>query len=72
MLPAMFAGLLMSQGETTSAIVGAVADVTGGAIVAASVTAISTETRSKRTAKTDDCRPLQLSPAEARAIFSDN
>ena len=54
MLPAMFAGLLMSQGETTSAIVGAVADVTGGAIVAASVTAISTETRSRRTAKTDD------------------
>ena len=42
------------QGETTSAIVGTVADQTGAPIPAAAVTIASTENGMKRSAKTDD------------------
>src|SRR5262245_28885588 len=45
---------LRAQGETTSAIVGNVADASGAAVAAAVVTAVNTETGAKRTAKTDD------------------
>jgi len=45
---------LLAQGETTSAIVGAVADPSGGAVAGATVTISSTETGSKRSARTDD------------------
>src|SRR5580693_1368833 len=44
---------LLAQGETTSAIVGTVVDPTGAAIADATVTIISKETGSKRSAKTD-------------------
>lgn len=46
--------LLMGQGETTSAIVGTVADPSGAAVAHASVTATSTENGWKRTTPTDD------------------
>lgn len=49
-----FPGRLLAQGETTSAIVGAVVDPSGAAVGGASVTVISTETTAKRTAMTDD------------------
>lgn len=45
---------LSGQGETTSAIVGAVADPSGASVPGAGVTVIGTETGWKRTAKTDD------------------
>ncbi len=45
---------LLAQGETTSAIVGAVADPSGAAVAGAAVTIISTETGAKRNAMTDD------------------
>ena len=48
------AARLLAQGETTSAIVGVVVDPTGAAIAGATVTAVSTETGWKRSAKTDD------------------
>ncbi len=48
-----FPGRLRAQGETTSAIVGTVADPSGGFIAGATVTIVETETGSKRTAKTD-------------------
>ncbi|SPE30200.1 conserved exported hypothetical protein [Candidatus Sulfopaludibacter sp. SbA3] len=44
---------LHAQGETTSAIVGAVADPSGGAVPGAEVTVSSAETGWKRTARTD-------------------
>jgi hypothetical protein len=44
---------LLAQGETTSAIVGAVVDPSGAAIADATVTMISIEAGSKRSAKTD-------------------
>jgi Carboxypeptidase regulatory-like domain len=45
---------LLSQGETTSAIVGTVADPSGGTIAGALVTVISAETGSRRSAPTDE------------------
>jgi hypothetical protein len=45
---------LPAQGETTSAIVGTVADPSGAAVAGATVTIVGTETGSKRSAKTDD------------------
>jgi hypothetical protein len=45
---------LLAQGETTSAIVGAVVDPSGAAIAGATVTILRTETGSKRNAQTDD------------------
>jgi len=45
---------LWGQGETTSAIVGSVTDVTGAAIGGATVTIISTDNGMKRSAKTDE------------------
>ncbi|HUB34616.1 MAG TPA: carboxypeptidase regulatory-like domain-containing protein [Bryobacteraceae bacterium] len=47
-------GRLVAQGETTSAIVGAVVDPSGAAVVGAAVTVISTDTATRRTAITDD------------------
>ena len=44
----------MAQGETTSAIVGAVADPSGAPVQGAAVTIADTETGAKRSAKTDD------------------
>jgi len=52
--PAGFLPRLLAQGETTSAIVGTVADPSGGAIAGAAVTIVSTETGSKRSAVTDE------------------
>ena len=46
--------VLQAQGETTSAIVGAVLDPSGGAVPGADVTIVATETGSKRGCKTDD------------------
>ena len=51
--PACFPPRLLAQGETTSAIVGTVADPSGGAIAGAAVTTVSAETGSKRSAVTD-------------------
>src|SRR5580704_1462991 len=45
---------LWAQGETTSAVVGSVNDVTGGAIAGAKVTIVSTENGLKRSLITDD------------------
>ncbi len=45
---------MLAQGETTSAIVGAVTDPSGAAIAGATVTIIGTETGSRRGVKTDD------------------
>ena len=45
---------LLAQGETTSAIVGAVTDPAGGAIAGANVTITSTDNGLKRSVKTDD------------------
>ena len=45
---------LLAQGETTSAIVGTVLDPSGAALPGATVTAISAETGSKRSARTDN------------------
>src|SRR5215470_17185664 len=47
-------GILAGQGETTSAIVGAVADPSGAALPSATVTIVNADIGSKRTAKTDD------------------
>jgi hypothetical protein len=44
---------LWGQGETTSAVVGSVADVTGAAIAGATVTIVSTDNGLKRSVKTD-------------------
>jgi hypothetical protein len=46
--------LLLSQGETTSAINGAVTDQTGSAIPSATVTLLSEDTGQRRTLKADD------------------
>src|SRR5271155_1975832 len=54
MLAALSTFPLCGQGETTSAIVGSVTDVTGAAIRAAKITLTSTDNGSKRTVKTDD------------------
>ena len=51
---AFFPAKMPAQGETTSAIVGQVSDVTGGAIPGATVTAHHAETGLQRTAITDD------------------
>src|SRR5579863_4242932 len=51
---AQFTDHVSAQGETTSAIVGTVADPSGAAIAGATVTIIGTETGSKRSAKSDD------------------
>jgi hypothetical protein len=51
--PACFLPRLLAQGETTSAVVGAVTDPSGGAIAGAAVTIVSAETGSKRSAVTD-------------------
>lgn len=51
---AQFADRALAQGETTSAIVGTVADPSGAAVVGATVTIVGTETGSKRSAKTDE------------------
>jgi hypothetical protein len=51
---AWFPGRLPAQGETTSAILGTVADPSGAALPHATVTIIQTETGSKRSAMTDD------------------
>ena len=45
---------LLAQGETTSAIVGSVSDLTGAAIAGASVSLTSTDNGLKRSVKTDD------------------
>src|SRR5208283_84622 len=45
---------LAAQGETTSAIGGTVVDPSNSALPGATVTIVSTETGSKRVAKTDD------------------
>src|SRR5277367_3978417 len=45
---------MLSQGETTSAIVGQVSDITGAAVPGATVTITNQETGLKRGAKTDD------------------
>ncbi len=45
---------LLAQGETTSAIVGTVADPTGSAIAGATVTIVSVDAGAKRVEKTDD------------------
>src|ERR1700733_4693813 len=50
---AVLTAFLWGQGETTSAIVGSVTDVTGAAIAGATVMIISTENGLKRSAKTD-------------------
>jgi len=47
-------GRLLAQGETTSAIVGTVADPSGAGLPGAKVTITSTETGGKRSARTDD------------------
>jgi len=46
--------LASGQGETTSAIVGSVADASGGALPGATVTVANAETGSKRTTRTDN------------------
>src|ERR1700722_17282975 len=51
-LAALLTASLWAQGETTSAIVGLVTDVTGAAIAGATVTIISTENGLKRSVKT--------------------
>jgi hypothetical protein len=51
---ALSPGSLRAQGETTSAIVGAVVDPSNAALPGATITAVNTETGSKRTATTDD------------------
>ncbi|HEV3333126.1 MAG TPA: carboxypeptidase regulatory-like domain-containing protein [Bryobacteraceae bacterium] len=51
---ACFPGHLPAQGETTSAIVGTVADPSGAALPRATVTIINTETGSRRSAMADD------------------
>jgi hypothetical protein len=51
---ACFPSRLAAQGETTSAIAGAVADPSGAALPRAMVTISNTETGSKRSAATDD------------------
>src|SRR5271165_4105129 len=51
---AVFPGRLPAQGETTSAIVGAVADPSGAALPRAAVTIVDADTASKRSALTDD------------------
>lgn len=51
---ACFPGQLFAQGETTSAVGGAVADPSGSVLPRAAVTIINTETGSKRGAVTDD------------------
>src|SRR5271157_6285354 len=55
-LVSMFASCVpvMAQGETTSAIVGAVTDQTGAAIPGATVTVASVDNGLKRSVKTDD------------------
>jgi hypothetical protein len=45
---------ILAQGETTSAIVGQVSDITGAAVAGATVTIANQETGLKRGAKTDD------------------
>jgi hypothetical protein len=49
-----FPAALLAQGETTSAILGTVADPSGAALSGASVTIADTETGTKRTALTDN------------------
>src|SRR5579872_1076689 len=51
---AQFTDLVSAQGETTSAIVGTVADPSGAAIAGATVTIFRTENGSKRSALTDN------------------
>jgi len=51
---ACFSEPLVAQGETTSAILGTVADPSGAAIANAKVTVMSAETGSKRTVRTDE------------------
>jgi hypothetical protein len=51
---ACFPVRLAAQGETTSAILGVVADPSGASLPGAVVTVVSSETGAKRTAKTDD------------------
>ena len=50
----VFSTRLPGQGETTSALVGTVADPSGAAVASAAVTIVSTETGAKRNAVTDD------------------
>src|SRR5580765_7019026 len=45
---------LMAQGETTSAIIGSIADPAGAAIAGATITIVSSENGSRRSVKTDD------------------
>jgi len=62
-------GRLWGQGETTSAIVGAVSDSSGAALAGATVTIISKDTAQKRTIKTDDAGRFsfpQLKPGSYR------
>ena len=51
---ALLPGLLLGQGETTSAIVGTIADPSGAALPGAMVTIVSTDTGSKRSATSDN------------------
>jgi hypothetical protein len=72
-----FAGLFLffspqaafSQGETTSAIVGQVRDVSGAAVPGAAVTLTNKETGSKRSAKTDEAGRFSF-PQLMRGVYS--
>ena len=63
---AAFRRASLAQGETTSAIVGTVADPSGAAVAGATVTIVSTDTGSKRTRKNRRRRPFQFPAVEAR------
>ncbi len=54
LLPCLLAAASFGQGETTSAIVGQIADATSAAIPGAAVTITNRETGLRRSAKTDD------------------
>jgi len=51
---ALLSGRAFAQGETTSAIVGQVADTTGAVVAGASITVTNQENGLKRSAKTDE------------------
>ncbi len=65
---AFFPAKMPAQGETTSAIVGQVSDVTGGAIPGATVTAHHAETGLQRTAITHDSGRFSLTQVKPVTI----